>query len=218
MQQGSGAFGQGFVDAFDSDTGLFANASGEQEKGQIPLSMQQEALTGKHLGTLAPNIMKNLEEKRNVGSVVGSDFQPFDPSSTSGSLLDNQFGGLQTGPTPPQRQPPSAPVPSPSQPTPRAEGGEGGVEVHMVYGSWCGHSKRAMPAFEELVSDTSVITGSGSPVKFVMTEDTSPGMEQFKSKVRGFPSYMVVKPDGSIDELTGHDRSKGSIISAVRGL
>jgi len=51
-----------------------------------------------------------------------------------------------------------------------------------------------------------------------MTEDTSPGMEQFKTKVRGFPTYMVVKGDGSMVELEGHDRGKESIIAAVKGV
>ena len=89
------------------------------------------------------------------------------------------------------------------------------IEVHMVYGDWCGHSKTAKPDFQELVADTSVTTGSGSPVKFVMTTDDSPGMDQFKSSVSGFPSYMVVKGDGSIEKLNGHDRSKESIKDAV---
>ena len=199
-----GAFGQGWVGAFDGESDLFASASGDLGE-KIPVSMQQEYLTMKSLGTLTPQIMQNIEEKRTPGSVTGSDFKPFDPSSTSGSLLDAQFGGIHSGP----------PQPGPPQPGPP---GAGGVEVHMVYGSWCGHSKRAMPDFEELVSDTSVTTANGSPVKFVMTEDTSPGMEQFKAKVRGFPTYMVVKGDGSMMELDGHDRSKASIVAAVKGV
>jgi thioredoxin 1 len=97
-------------------------------------------------------------------------------------------------------------------------GGGGGLEVHMVYGSWCGHSKRAMPDFEELVKNTSVKTSTGSSVKFVMTEDNSEGMAQFKEKVKGFPTYMVVKGDGTMDVLNGHDRSKDSIITAVKAL
>ena len=204
-----GAFGQGWVGAFDGESDLFASASGDLGE-KIPVSMQQEYLTMKSLGTLTPQIMQNIEEKRTPGSVTGSDFKPFDPSSTSGSLLDAQFGGIHSGP--PQ---PGPPQPGPPQPGPP---GAGGVEVHMVYGSWCGHSKRAMPDFEELVSDTSVTTANGSPVKFVMTEDTSPGMEQFKAKVRGFPTYMVVKGDGSMVELEGHDRSKASIITAIKGV
>lgn len=97
-------------------------------------------------------------------------------------------------------------------------GGTGDLEVHMVYGAWCGHSKRALPAFEELVKETGVKTSGGASVKFVLTEDKSDGMEKFKGKVRGFPTYMVVKPDGSMDELNGHDRSKESIINAVKAL
>tara|TARA_B100001123_G_C15337334_1_gene1033340 strand:+ start:3733 stop:4614 length:882 start_codon:yes stop_codon:yes gene_type:complete len=94
----------------------------------------------------------------------------------------------------------------------------GGIEVHMVYGSWCGHSKNALPAFEELVQMKDVTTQGGLPVQFVLTEDTSDGMEKFKSKVQGFPTYMVIKKDGIIEELTGHNRTKDSIIEAVNKL
>lgn len=97
-------------------------------------------------------------------------------------------------------------------------GGSGDLEVHMVYGAWCGHSKRALPDFEELVKETGVKTSSGSSVKFVLTDDKSDGMEKFKGKVRGFPTYMVVKPDDTMDELKGHDRSKDSIVNAVKAL
>ena len=209
MGENKGAFGQGWVGAFDGDSDLFAPAGSDLGE-KIPVSMQQEYLTMKSLGTLTPQIMQNIEEKRTPGSVTGSDFKPFDPSSTSGSLLDAQFENVQLA-----RPQPGPPQPGPPQPGP---GGGAGVEVHMVYGSWCGHSKRAMPDFEELVSDTSVTTANGSPVKFVMTEDTSPGMEQFKTKVRGFPTYMVVKGDGSMVELEGHDRGKESIVAAVKGI
>jgi len=233
MDNRNGAFGQGFVGAFDNEVASFASATHEEQYGEkIPVSMQQEYLTMKSLGTLTPQIMQNLEQQRSQGVVMGSEFKPFDPSSTSGSLLDQQFAGLQTGPqqpstqqarpTPPQpraapQQPPTPSRPA-SPPTPPTGGGGAPVEVHMVYGSWCGHSKRAMPAFEELVSESSVTTGSGSPVNFVMTEDTSEGMKQFEGKVRGFPTYMVVKSDGSMDELTGHNRTKESIIQAVQSL
>ena len=96
--------------------------------------------------------------------------------------------------------------------------GGGGLEVHMVYGDWCGHSKRALPAFEELIKDNSVKTGLGSSVKFVLTDDKGEGMAKFKEQVKGFPTYMVVKPDGSMEVLNGHDRSKDSIIKAVKAL
>ena len=96
--------------------------------------------------------------------------------------------------------------------------GGGGLEVHMVYGDWCGHSQRALPAFEELIKDNSVKTGLGSSVKFVLTDDKGEGMAKFKEQVKGFPTYMVVKPDGSMEVLNGHDRSKDSIIKAVKAL
>ena len=36
--------------------------------------------------------------------------------------------------------------------------------------------------------------------------------------VTGFPTYMVVKPDGTMEKLQGHDRSKDSIITAAKAL
>ena len=63
-----------------------------------------------------------------------------------------------------------------------------------------------------------VKTANGKNVNFILTEDNSPGMEKFKSKVRGFPTYMVVKEDGSMEELDGHDRTKDSILNLVKGM
>ena len=103
----------------------------------------------------------------------------------------------------------------------KVQSGSGDVEVHMVYGSWCGHSKNALPAFEELVKETNIKTSSNKTVKFVLTEDKSEGMKRFREgepKVTGFPTYMVVKPDNTMEELVGHNRSKDSIIKAVQSL
>ena len=103
----------------------------------------------------------------------------------------------------------------------KVQSGSGDVAVHMVYGSWCGHSKNALPAFEELVKETNIKTSSNKTVKFVLTEDKSEGMKRFRDgepKVTGFPTYMVVKPDNTMEELVGHNRSKDSIIKAVQSL
>ena len=55
-----------------------------------------------------------------------------------------------------------------------------------------------------------------------MTTDDSEGMEQFKSVVRGFPTYMtVVKDNGnviSMEELRIQDRDKDSILNAAKSL
>ena len=234
------AFGQDFVSAFDRSVDLFAGPDQDMNV-IIPSSTAEESLTKKYLGTLQPQIMQNLDEVRTHGSVAGAEFQPYDPSSMSGSLLDNQFAGLQVGlqqpsvqpgqqpvmpPTnrgmvqPPSKQmmPPTAPMgPGGEGPGGEGPGGAGGAEVHFVFGEWCGHSRNAKPEFQGLVSRTDVTTSNGIPVKFVMTEDTSPGMEKFKSSVQGFPSYMLVKPDGQMEELMGHNRTADSIVSIVQG-
>ena len=91
----------------------------------------------------------------------------------------------------------------------------------MVYGGWCGHSRNALPAFEELVPMKDVTTSTGSPVSFILTEDKSDEMKRFREgdpPVTGFPTYMVVKPDGTMEKLQGHDRSKDSIITAAKAL
>ena len=218
ISQEKGAFGQGWVNAWDANVDVFASSEKEEQYGEkIPLSMQQEYLTMKSLGTLTPQIMQNLGEQRSQGDLLGTDFKPWDPSSTSGKLLDTQFEGVAPV-KPTATPPPQAGGPPPQAGGPPATGGGKPIELHMVYGDWCGHSRRAKPDFQELVADTSVSTGAGSPVKFVMTTDDSEGMEQFKSIVTGFPSYMVVKSDGSIERLNGHDRTKEGIKNAIQKL
>ena len=87
----------------------------------------------------------------------------------------------------------------------------------MVYAEWCGHSQNALGAFEGLVDKTDVKTSDGKTVKFVLTEQSSDGFEEFKGKVKGFPSYMV-KEGGELTEVDVGDRSESAIISAAEGL
>ena len=63
------------------------------------------------------------------------------PSSTKGALLDNQFKGIQGVDAPKKGS-----FDTPSQPN----GGGKPIEVHMVYGDWCGHSKNAETRFPRI--------------------------------------------------------------------
>ena len=96
------------------------------------------------------------------------------------------------------------------------------VEVHFVFAEWCGHSQSAIPEFNKLVNNNDVKTSSGASVRFIMTEESSPGMAQFKERVQGFPTYMFVKKENGkvvlIDELEVESRKADSIISAAEAL
>ena len=74
----------------------------------------------------------------------------------------------------------------------------------------------------DIVNEKGLKTSSGMPLEFIMTEDSSPGMAQFKNKVQGFPTYMVVfKENGNvvkIDELNVQNRTAGSIRAAAQAL
>ena len=73
--------------------------------------------------------------------------------------------------------------------------------------------------FKKLVDDSSVMTTAGVPVRFVMTEESDPGMAQFKGKVQGFPTYMaVVKNNDSVvsmRELNVSSRTADAIKQAA---
>ena len=104
----------------------------------------------------------------------------------------------------------------------QVSGGGKKAEVHFVYAKWCGHSQRAIPDFEKLVSEKGLKTSSGMDIEFIMTEESSPGMSQFKGKIQGFPTYMVVmKENGNvtgIKELNVQSRTAGSIRAAAQAL
>ena len=96
------------------------------------------------------------------------------------------------------------------------------LEVHFVFAEWCGHSQRAVPEFQKLVQNTSSKTSSGVPIKLVMTEESGPGIKQFKEHIQGFPTYMYIKKENGnvirMDELEVQSRSSEDILSAAKEL
>ena len=121
---------------------------------------------------------------------------------------------LPTPPTPPP-SPPPIPQVKPST-------DERKIEVHFVYAEWCGHSRKALPDFQKLVNEKGVKTIAGIPLEFVMTDESSPNMEQFKDKIQGFPTYMALyKENGTVikvEEVSVPNRTADGIRSAARVL
>ena len=142
--------------------------------------------------------LNNVFSKRNVDAKVPN--KPIDsqmPSLSEGSTVPNIVKNTATPPQPP------------------GGGPSGAVELHMVYADWCGHSKNALGDFEKLVNKTDVKTSSGKTVKFVLTEEKSDGMAEFKGKVKGFPSYMI-KDGSELMPIDVGDRSESAIIGAAK--
>ena len=121
----------------------------------------------------------------------------------------------------PNGQAPNGQAPNGQAPNGQAPSGMS-VEIHFVYAEWCGHSRNAIPEFKKLVNDSSVKTPNGMPVKFIMTNESSPEMAQFKEKVQGFPTYMaILKQNGNkvaMKELETKGRNADAIKEALKSL
>lgn len=142
----------------------------------------------------------------------GRDMIPISMPPSIPDLLPSQI--VKPAPPPPKPPPPSRPS---------GGGGSGNVvEVHFVFAEWCGHSQTAIPDFAKLVKDSSVKTSSGVPVKFIMTEESSPGMKQFAQMIEGFPTYIYVKKQNGnvvkMEELQVQSRSAQDIKAAAMKL
>jgi hypothetical protein len=135
-----------------------------------------------------------------------------------GSQMDApQRQGMRAGQM--QADLPRQPILDPASQMQRAQqggqGGQGGqAELHMVYGDWCGHSKRALPEYEKLMTKGSIKTSDGTTVVIKKTTDKDEGMKEFKNVVQGFPTY-VIKKDGKMTIVDGHDRSAAKIEEVV---
>ena len=60
-----------------------------------------------------------------------------------------------------------------------------------------------------------VMSSNQVPISFEMVEDNSPGFARFANMIEGFPTYILEKIDGTLEELSGHDRSSQSIVQLL---
>lgn len=80
------------------------------------------------------------------------------------------------------------------------------LEVHMVYAPWCGWSKKALPAFEQLEQEFHGTQMGEYQVSVVKHDsDTPEGKAVAKEHdVKGFPTHFVIK-DGQKMEANGRE-------------
>jgi thiol-disulfide isomerase/thioredoxin len=67
------------------------------------------------------------------------------------------------------------------------------INLHMIYTTWCGHSKRALPDFEKLMEeyDGQMMNGYKLNIKKHDSDDDKSVAKKYG--VRGYPSYVMEK-------------------------
>ena len=68
-----------------------------------------------------------------------------------------------------------------------------GINLYLIYASWCGHSKRALPAFDSLISDYDGTTMNGVTLNIKKYDEKDNKELKNKYSVKGFPSYILEK-------------------------
>ena len=230
---------EGFIESFENDTNVQIQQQQQQQRTQQQQlqQQQQQVYAYDNLNGYSPinfesdQVPKSMQSsyplvknKRAINEVskfpdvnniqFDSQLRTSDPSS-KGGLLSNQM--LKTTITDTKTGNLMRELPLSDQKS---------VEIHMVYGDWCGHSKKAKPAFQNLLSRNDLKTSDGTPISFKMTTDKSNDYQTlFKNDVNSFPTYMsVVKDNGNnpenfvIKELKTLGRDAESIIKAATSL
>lgn len=78
----------------------------------------------------------------------------------------------------------------------------------MFYADWCGHCKKAKPDFEQFMGDGTVSFGDKTvKVEMVNADSGSPKLEKFQ--VKGYPTFCLQTPDGTITEYKGKREPEG---------
>lgn len=78
----------------------------------------------------------------------------------------------------------------------------------MFFAEWCGHCKKAKPAFLEFMADGNMTVGS-TTIKVDMV-DADGDDERLKAlPVKGYPTFILQMPDGSIKEYKGPREPSG---------
>ena len=78
----------------------------------------------------------------------------------------------------------------------------------MYYADWCGHCKKAKPEFSKLIEKSPyTINGQKCVVEMVSPEKEP---EKVKGKkVKGFPTFILEKPDGTTKAYEGERTTAG---------
>ena len=72
----------------------------------------------------------------------------------------------------------------------------------MFHATWCGHCKRAAPAFEEWKNGGDLTVGDQKvKLEMIDADSGSPKMKAFN--VAGYPTFCLQTPDGTITEYKG---------------
>ena len=92
------------------------------------------------------------------------------------------------------------------------------LELHMVYTTWCGHSKRAMPDFDKVANEIDGSTMGEHSVSVVKHDaDTEEGKAFAKEHgVRGFPTHFLIVEGKKIESGVG--RTYDEIMSKIKSL
>jgi len=87
----------------------------------------------------------------------------------------------------------------------RNEGFSSGDTFTLYYADWCPHCKAVKPVFSQWSSSGSVTVKDKTVITKMVEADTSPALVS-QAGVKGFPTMILTKADGSSVEYKG-DRS-----------
>jgi len=80
----------------------------------------------------------------------------------------------------------------------------------IVKANWCGHCKKALPDFEQLVSASPITKADGSSVTVRMLDSDKDSAEVKNLNVKGFPTILYQTADGTTTTYNG-ERSFNAI-------
>ena len=203
----------------------FMELSEEEESVKIPPSAQKEFTTLENLGKDLDNYPllqdDNITKKPMENMINESTLPAFNPTrggltkeQMSSELLNNTFSPLNelrnnnnaSGEIFPSNIEDtyspvdfgSRDVKSPSVKNDSQGSEDKTLHLRMMYHPGCGHCKRAMPAFDKLISDKNNTEINGYKIKVSKHDNNEKDLLE-KYKVTGFPTYKLETPSGVKD-------------------